>query len=393
MKNMLSNTIYEHLKDLYQTKVESFLEQPVTIEPQSTISQVISTLTKADSYDGFYFDGKTPQIINLRELLAGKDISDMKVESFLQAIPSLKPTDTLQKASNIMTHYRIRSVPVLDGTTFKGVITARKILELLSKKDNKWIKANLIFTKNPITIPSSNSLSSARKIMSTKRIDHLPVVNNGTIKQVLTSFHVVQGITPHESMGRRALGMEKIRNLESKIGNIGSTRIPQCTPQDDLNSILNAMLKTNTTCCLVNLWNNLQGIITYRDILGLLAMRIESEIPLYIVGLPEDQKNVDLISSKFSNTLKRIRNAYSDIQEARITIKQQRSGGKKAGKYDVSIIITTPHHSPLIYTEVGFDLSKIIENLSQKLLRNLSKKAKRRNKTSIRKIDLPIVPL
>lgn len=390
---MLSNTIYEHLKDLYQTRVESFLEQPVTIEPQSTISQVISTLTKADSYDGFYLDGKTPKIINLRELLIGKDISDMKVESFLQAIPSLKPTDTLQKASNIMTHYRTRSVPVLDGTTFKGVITARKILELLSKKDNKWIKANLIFTKNPITIPSSNSLSSARKIMSTKRIDHLPVVNNGTIKQVLTSFHVVQGITPHESMGRRALGMEKIRNLESKIGNIGSTRIPQCTPQDDLNYILNAMLKTNTTCCLVNLWNNLQGIITYRDILSLLAMRIESEIPLYIVGLPEDQKNVDLISSKFSNTLKRIRNAYSDIQEARITIKQQRSGGKKAGKYDVSIIITTPHHSPLIYTEVGFDISKIIENLSQKLLRNLSKKAKRRNKASIRKIDLPIVPL
>ena len=187
--------------------------------------------------------------------------------------------------------------------------------------------------------------------------------------------------------------MDKIRNLESKIGNIGSTRIPQCSPHDDLNSMLYAMLKADTTCCLVNLWNNLQGIITYRDILGLLAMQIESEIPLYIVGLPEDQKHVDLISTKFSNTLKRIRKVYSDIQEARITIKQQRTGGKKAGKYEVSIIITTPHHPPLIYKEVGFDLSKLIEILSQKLLRNLSKRAKRRNKTSIRKIGLPITQL
>ncbi len=393
MTSMISDTIHEHLRDLYETKIGSLIEEATIIEPASSISQVIATLTNKNTYDAFHFDGKSVLAINLRELLSGKDIADMKVGSFLQVIPSLKSTDNLQKAANIMTHYRVRSVPIIENGSIKGVINAKKILELLSKKDNKWIKANLILTKNPITISSSDSLSTARRIMSTKRIDHLPVVNKGSIKQVLTSFHVVQGIVPHESVGRRALGMDKIRNLESRIGNIGSTRIPQCSPHDDLNSILTAMLKTDTTCCLVNLWENLQGIITYRDILGLLAMQIESEIPLYIVGLPEDQKHVDLISTKFSNTLKRIRKVYSDIQEARITIKQQRTGGKKAGKYEVSIIIATPHHPPLIYKEVGFDLSKLIEILSQKLLRNLSKRAKRRNKTSIRKIGLPITQL
>lgn len=393
MISMISDTIHEHLRDLYETKIGSLIEEATIIEPSSSISQIIATLTQKNTYDGFYFDGKSVLAINLRELLSGKDIADMKVSSFLQVIPSLKPTDTLQKAANIMTHYRVRSVPIIENDAIKGVINAKKILELLSKKDNKWIKANLILTKNPITILSSDSLSTARRIMSTKRIDHLPVINKGSIKQVLTSFHVVQGIIPHESVGRRSLGMDKIRNLESQIGNIGSTRIPQCSPHDDLNSILNAMLKTDTTYCLVNLWDNLQGIITYRDILGLLAMQIESEIPLYIVGLPEDQKNVDLVSTKFSNTLKRIRKVYSDIQEARITIRQQRTGGKKVGKYEVSVIITTPHHPPLIYKEVGFDLSKSIEMLSQKLLRNLSKRAKRRNKTSIRKIGLPITQL
>lgn len=391
--SMISDTIHEHLRDLYSTKLGPLVEEATLIEPTLSVSQVIANLTNKNTYDAFYYDGKSVLAINLRELLAGKDIADMKVSSFLQVIPSLKENDTLQKAANIMTHYRIRSVPIIENGAIKGVINAKKILELLSKKDNKWIKANIILTKNPITISSSDSLSTARRIMSTKRIDHLPVTNKGTIRQVLTSFHVVQGIVPHEGVGRKSIGMNKIRNLESPIGNIGSTRIPQCSPHDDLNSILNAMLRTDTTCCLVNLWDNLQGIITYRDILGLLAMQIESEVPLYIVGLPEDQKNVDLISSKFTNTLKRIRNVYSDIQEARITIKQQRTGGKKRGNYEVSIIITTPHRSPLIYKEVGFDLSKLIEALSQKLLRNLSKRAKRRNKTSIRKIGLPVSKL
>jgi len=390
---MISDTIFEHLKDITQKKVDSLIESVPIIDPGHTVSQVIHQLSKNDSYDAFCFDGKSVLATNLRSLLSGKDIVDMKVGPFLETIPSLSLQDTVQKAANVMSHYRIRAVPVVDKNKILGGIKAEKILSLLLSKDNKWIKANLILTKNPITISSAESLSTARKIMISQRIDHLPVLNKGVIKQVLTSNHLLQSILPHEGLGRRVIGMDKIRNLESRIGNIGSTRIPQCSPTDDLNKVVGTMLKTNTTCCLVNLWKNLLGIITYRDILSLLAIKMETEIPLYIVGMPDDQRNVDLITSKFTKTLKLMQKVYSEIQEARVSIKQQRTGRKKTGKYEVSIMILTPHHSPYFYREVGFDLSKAIENLSQKLLRNLSKRSKRRSKTSIRKINLPISPL
>ena len=151
------------------------------------------------------------------------------------------------------------------------------------------------------------------------------------------------------------------------------------------------MLDTDTTCCLVILWDNVQGIITYRDILSLLAVKFESEIPLYIVGLPEEQKNVDLITSKFVKALKRIRKVYSEIQEAKVSIKKQRSGKKnrREGMYDVSVMITTPHYAPFLFKEAGWDLSQVFESLSQKMLRKLSKRSKRRFKTSIRKIEAP----
>lgn len=390
---MISDTIFDHLKDITHKKVDSIMEPIPIIDPNNTVSQTIHQLSKNDSYDAFCHDGKSVLAINIRSLLSGKDIVDMKVDPFLETIPSLSLQDTVQKAANIMSHYRTRAVPVVDKNKIVGGIKAEKILSLLLSKDNKWIKANLILTKNPITISSSESLSTARKIMISQRIDHLPVLNKGVVKQVLTSNHILQSILPHEGLGRRVIDMDKIRNLESRIGNIGSTRIPQCLPTDDLNKIVGTMLKTNTTCCLVNLWENLLGIITYRDILSLLAIKMETEIPLYIVGMPDDQRNVDLITSKFTKTLKRMQKVYSEIQEARITIKQQRTGRKKTGKYEVSIMILTPHHSPYYYREVDFDLSKAIEDLSQKLLRNLSKRSKRRSKTSIRKINLPISPL
>lgn len=390
---MISDTIFDHLKDIAHKKVDSIMEPVTIIDPNNTVSQVIHQLSKNDSYDAFCHDGKSVLAINIRSLLLGKDIVDMKVDPFLETIPSLSLQDTVQKAANIMSHYRTRAVPVVDKNKIVGGIKAEKILSLLLSKDNKWIKANLILTKNPITISSSESLSTARKIMISQRIDHLPVLNKSVVKQVLTSNHILQSILPHEGLGRRVIDMDKIRNLESRIGNIGSTRIPQCLPTDDLNKIVGTMLKTNTTCCLVNLWGNLLGIITYRDILSLLAIKMETEIPLYIVGMPDDQRNVDLITSKFAKTLKRMQKVYSEIQEARVTIKQQRTGRKKTGKYEVSIMILTPHHSPYYYREVDFDLSKAIEELSQKLLRNLSKRSKRRSKTSIRKINLPISSL
>ncbi|MFB5610511.1 MAG: CBS domain-containing protein [Nitrosopumilaceae archaeon] len=390
---MISDTIYEHLKDIHQKKINSLIEPVIVIEPTSSVSKVINKLSKNDSYDAFCLNGKSVLTTNVRSLLPGKDIADMQVQPFLETIPALTPKDNVQRAANIMSHYRVRTVPVVDKNRIIGGVSANRILKLLSAKDNKWIKANLIFTQNPITVSSNDSLSTARKIMTSKRIDHLPVENKGVIKQVLTSYHLLQAINPHESLGRRAMGMNKVRNLQSKIGNIGSTRIPQCSVDDNLNTILNTMIKTKTTCCLVNLWKNLQGIITVRDILSLLAVRMETEIPLYVVGMPEDQKNVNLITAKFTNTLKRLQKVYSEIQEAKVSIKQRRSGGKKAGKYEVSIMIITPHHSPYIYKDVGFDLSKVIENLSQKLLRNLSKRSKRRSKTSIRKVNLPIRPV
>ena len=391
---MITDTIYEHLKDVQSTKVKNLISKPTIIEPTETLSSVINKIARNKSYDAFCMQGKTTLSTNILTLLNAKNITSMKVEPFLSPVPYISPNDSIQKASNIMTHYRTREVPVVSNKKIIGVVTAKQILKLLATQDNKWIKANLIYTQNPITINADESLSSAKRIMIGKKIDHLPVTNQGKIKQVLTSTHLLEAIIPKESLGRFSKGSSRVHKLESKIANMGSTRIPQCSPNDDLNKILKSMLKTDTTCCLVNLWDNLQGIITVKDILGLLSTKLETQIPLFIVGLPEDQKNINLISKKFGDTLKKVQKIYSEIHEARVSIKQQRTGGKKEGKYEVTIMITTSHHAPLIFSSVGFDLSQVLEELGQKLLKSLSKrtnkKDNKRSRKSIRKMGSPI---
>lgn len=387
---MISDTIHEHMKNIQLIKVKSLISKATTIDPTDTISSVINKITKNNCYDVFYLKDKNVLSTNIRSLLNAKNINKMKIESFLYPIPHVTQNESVQKVANIMAHYRIREVPVVDKNQIIGVVTSKQIIALLSSNDNKWIKANLIYTKNPITISSSESISNARRLMTNKRIDHLPVLNQGKIKQVLTSYHILQSIIPSEKQGRKSMIPKTFHALESNIGNLGSTRIPQCSANDDLNKIINLMLKTDTTCCLVNLWDTLHGIITYRDILVLLASKLETQIPLYIVGMPDDQENIELINSKFAKILKRLQNVYSEIHEARVSIKQQRTGNKKEGKFEVTVMIIISHHTPLIFSSIGFDLSEVLEDLSQKLLRTLSKRAKNRSKDSIRKIGLPI---
>lgn len=388
---MITETIYEHLKDIYNSEVGTLVSPTILIEPSFTVSRVIHELTNNNVYDVFCMEGNHVLTTNVRSLLGGKDIADMNISPFLSPVPFLVRNDIVQKAANIIAHYRIRAVPVVENNKIVGCVTAKSILEMLSKKDNKWIKANLLLTSNPITINSNEPLGTARKLMLSKRIDHLPVIDKNTVKQVLTSYHVLQTLTPLERLGKKSVGMTKVGKFSAKIGNIGSTRIPHCTPSDNLNTIIHTMLDTDTTCCLVSLGDKLQGIITYRDILSLLAAKIESEVPLYVVGMPEEQKNVDLITSKFSNTLKRIQNVYSEIQEARVSIKKQRTGSNKRreGMYEVSIMIITPHYAPFIFKQSGWDLSNVIEILSQKMRKMLTKRAKRRFKLSVRKIETP----
>lgn len=110
------------------------------------------------------------------------------------------------------------------------------------------------------------------------------------------------------------------------------------------------------------------------------------EIPLFVVGLPKDEPNIDLIAKKFRGVLKRVEKGISKIHEARIAIKILNTSGKRR-TYEVSVLIKT-QRKRFSYKDTGWELSKICESIGQKLLReNTQNKKGNRQKQSIRKIS------
>ncbi len=380
---MIYDVIYDHLKEIRQTQVRTIQSVVTITAPEHTVSQTIDKIVKNDSYDAFFKHGKTVYGTNIREMLSARHVSNMAAEPFFYPIPSVSPNDNLEKAANIINHYRTRSVPIVENDEISGVVRVEEILKILSKLDNKWIKASLIFTPTPITIDHNSLLSSARKIMTSKRIDHLPVTSNGQLKQVLTSYHILQALIPEERLGKKTMAAKRIAKLGSKVKNIGTDRISQCVPGDNINVVIKSMLENNTSFSLVMLWSNIHGIITYRDILDLFETKVKSDIPIYIVGMPDDERNSGIIESKFKKALQRLNKVSSKIQEARISIKRQRVQGAKQ-LYQITALIITPNRI-FSFKEQEWDLSKSIENINQKILKGLSKNDRKRSKISIRK--------
>jgi CBS domain-containing protein len=220
--------------------------------------------------------------------------------------------------------------------------------------------------------------------MTGKRFDHLPVVDGDKVLQVLTSYHLLQTILPPERVGRRDIGSKQIHKLESQIGNLGTNRVARCVPQDDLSDIVSSMLHADTTFCLVTLHDSLQGIITYRDVLNLLSTKVKSTIPLFIVGMPKED-NANIIAEKFTKTLDKLQKVYPDVQEAKVHVKKLHGTGSRFN-YEVSTTIITPHQR-YMFSRTGFDLSKVFDEISGRILRLLAKRAKKRYRFSIRKLS------
>ena len=110
-----------------------------------------------------------------------------------------------------------------------------------------------------------------------------------------------------------------------------------------------------------------------------------NNLPLYVIGMPDDEFSKELIVSKFSSAIQRLQKSYDEIEEARVSIKLTRSGGNKKN-YSVTILIKTPRKR-FNFEESGWDLSNVSEQLCQRILDNLTKRSNKRTKKTIRKID------
>ena len=110
---------------------------------------------------------------------------------------------------------------------------------------------------------------------------------------------------------------------------------------------------------------------------------MNENVPLYVIGLSNDEPAANLLKSKFGHTLEKAKKFLPEIIEAKISVEFQNPEGERT-HYDVTANITTTKNR-FIYTESGWDILKICDELCRKLEGEFPSDDDKRKRESIRK--------
>lgn len=374
--------LYNSLNALRNKSVKELMEAPIVVNANDSISKVIGVLTEAKAYDAFIPLSNKIASINIRDILGTRDIVSAKPSLIGKIVPSLSFESTLGYASRIMSYYRLRALPIVQHNEIVGQITARSIVKQMNSAGVGGVRASDIMTPNPIVLRAKDKASSAKGIMIRHRIDHLPVMEDSKLAGIVTSTHMVQATLPSEKIGRKSLGMDKLIRLDFPVIGIADRNVITSKHDDTLQSLTGLIIDANSTYSIVKILDEVQGIITYRDIVALLEEKIEEDIPAFIVGLPDDPFDAELAKSKFIGLIKLLRKASPEIEEARCYMKIRDIQGERR-RYEVDVNVITPYRRHT-YTNIGWDLAKMFDQTSDALKKKLAHRQSRKGRKSSR---------
>jgi CBS domain-containing protein len=109
---------------------------------------------------------------------------------------SVEPTISVYRAIELMAEKNIGGLLITENEKLVGIFTerdyARKLI--LKGKSSKDTLIGELMTRNPFTVTRETSIDECMRMMSGKRIRHLPVVEEGSLIGIVSIGDVVRFI-------------------------------------------------------------------------------------------------------------------------------------------------------------------------------------------------------
>lgn len=123
----------------------------------------------------------------------------MKVSDILRVkgtdVMTVRPTETLERLSHRLRMARVGALVVSnDGRTIDGIISERDIVHCMAERGASCLAAPVeaAMTRRVLTCTPDSTVASVMKTMTTSRIRHLPVVEDGKLAGIVSLGDVVK---------------------------------------------------------------------------------------------------------------------------------------------------------------------------------------------------------
>lgn len=371
--------------------VSDFVEEAITVDSSELVSKLIGTLKLSRASEAFVVENERTSIVTFRELLDAEEIVTSKVSNVMLAVPRLNDGDSVVYAAKLMYQNKIRALPVFRDGEFLGKITSPSIVKRMLEQNKITGSISKLMTADPICLQYSDDVAKARSIMMRRHVDQLPILKDAKLDSVITSEVIVFSILSEDP--------ERVPHpdpRESRLGNPAYGIAPVETITNDLkdpvSKVAKNMLDKRSNYSVILEKDTVKGVLTFRDLLKLLPVEDQkSGVPAWIVGLPENPADAEIVTSKFNASVRMLQTMDPTLTEARAIIKnKQVNSNTMLHQVQVFIDGLEWHEN---YETSGYDLSKIFGEIDGWIKRIASKhdrkpdRDRRRDKT-VRKSTL-----
>jgi diguanylate cyclase (GGDEF)-like protein/PAS domain S-box-containing protein len=177
-------------------------------------------------------------------------------------VVGIDPDASVREAARKMQDNRISCIVVLEGGRPVGIFTERALVALLADQGPgiRDLPMREVMSSPVKTVSADTFVYEAYGVFTTESVRHVVVVDeDGSAVGVVTQSDIISQI-----------GTEYFQKVKS-ISQLMSTRIHTVAPDEPLSEALAAMARRNISCVIAAVDSRPVGLITERDILGLLS--------------------------------------------------------------------------------------------------------------------------
>ena len=142
-------------------------------------------------------------------------------------VVSVQPDETVQVAIARMLEENVGSIAVCEAQRLVGIFTERDVLRLAGQgAPLAELKVREAMTRSPVTISPDDDVLAAARLMSERRIRHLPVVQGEHLLGVIGIRDVMRMLVERLWQAHDADARDTARELLSRMPEVSSQAPP-----------------------------------------------------------------------------------------------------------------------------------------------------------------------
>ncbi|MCX6648028.1 MAG: CBS domain-containing protein [Candidatus Bathyarchaeota archaeon] len=364
------------LEEIGRTEISTLLDKRLVIfTPEESVSRVLGELERTGRYEAAVQAGDKVGLITLRHLLNVTQPENTKLVHLWKPLTQVTPDSIVTGVAAELIRINERALPVVEGKKPVGIISQLDIVKAMAECPELGNVPAKELAKKPVTsMDAKEAIAKARSTMLDKGISHIPVTRAGKLVGMVTAQDLI--LIFLQPQGRGKLGEKPSENTTKYKGELGGIMDEQPLTVSVEASALEVARglrdRKKSACLLTDAQGTIQGIITPRELLALIARRpAAKELPIQIIGLKkEDFFDQAEAEAKVDRVIKKAMNIHPDIDEVSIVIK--RASEKGHGRYEMTARVISPTEQINAHGE-GHDMLQTFEDMLNKLESELMK--------------------